>query len=1425
MIAIIAISVLTITGLGMTGYLIYRRGLRYAKGIERGIKMVPILINLPPASEDVEVGGRDVRDVMQERNSQAEVLYNLIASTATKGFKSKFFGQRHIGFEIVAIDGIIRFYAAVPVAMVSVIKQAILTAYPGAQLEEVEDHNIFSEAGKISGTYGGEVKLKKEYSYPIATFNELQRDAVSGLINSLKSLEEGDGATIQILLRPASEGWEKNTENLAKKLGEDDDSKGFSLKHVLQAPFKVPESSDDGSSKAPKQLSNTEQSTIEAIERKGKASGYEVLIRVIASSATASRAQANTNNIVAAFSLFDAPGLNGFKFEPAKNIENFVTDFIFRFFPPEKNKMVLNSIELSTLFHFPDDQFTKTSQIQRQQSKQIEGPNNISQTGVLVGHNVHHGVKKEIRLNDNDRRRHVYIVGQTGTGKSVLLENMMVQDMRDGKGFAFIDPHGDAAEELLGMLPKERAEDVIYFDPGDMDNPPGLNLFEYHTEDQKDFLIQEAINMLEKLYDPHNQGIVGPRYHHMFRNAALTVMADPAGGTFIDVSKLFRDPQFVKDKLKHVQDKTVLEFWQKEMPAAQRSSDHGEMVSWFVSKFGAFLSNQMMRNIIGQSQSSFDLRDVMDNRKILIANLSKGRLGELNSKLLGMIFVMKFQAAAMSRASVPEDQRVDFSLYVDEFQNFSTESFAHILSEARKYRLNLIVANQFISQLSEEVREAVFGNVGTIVSFRSGPNDADFLVKQFAPTFNERDLVNMPNYNTAIRLMNDGLPTKPFSLATLPPIGSANPKLIQAVKQLSSIKYGKPRQEVEDEIFDRLSTKPPPSPFDSLASSRREESSEGSQASGSRPRPDSSATSSQGGQSFLDEWLAKRRQHMQQPSQQGGRVSASDGATNNTQEGRFSMNPDQSQNQNQNQNQPSSQQPNNNQAYPPQSEPQNTDNKPDQNFRSTAHRKSVTPPPPKQPPVLPQDDSVGHTQQSSAGLQPGQSVPGAHFASSQQAPQAQTNAQPQSEGIHGQQAPLGQSQVHSQADGQASSSSSQQPLSDQAQPQAPPQPEPAESVTPPTQPQQASPQTPSHQEQPQGQATPQQTAGPDTNTPPSEDEFSLPPSTDDIPSATPPISQPSTGQPTSSPAPSSQPESKPLEGSQPGPTTSNQPAPSEHADSQRGSQQPLQPAAQSDTLETDKETQNYAAAINGNVNTQKDSEPAPPQNNSSAQGQDTDGGSEAATDKEGRGDTSSEDNRRESNDVAAGAQIGDQQESESTSDRPQSSPDQQADKAEGEDESSGNETAAKPSPNLESMKDELPKELGPELASSSNEEEATAGSDDEQQGPEKGNKSGSQDDAASLEAMKDELSKELGSEVTVNSPGEGTDSAADNKQQEPEPNTDTATSQPPQQDGSSDTSAKPQSETKDGSQKPESNIPHLKPGEVYIDEDGNVHKG
>lgn len=869
MLTVIIIILLLLIAGAVIGGLRYRKILREAKAYERGLKMVPLLIHLPPLSSDIEVGTRDQRDVIEESISRGQILYNVIQSTAQEGFKSKFYGQRHIAFELVASHGRVSYYAAVPVTLVSVVQQAVLSAYPHARVEEAEEHNIFSKVGKISGTIGGELTLKKDYAYPIATYKELKRDGMQSILNALSTLQGDDGVGIQILLRPADTEWSKKAIGVAKDKKEGNDGgkspfnkAGFpTLGEILKAPFKVPETKDaPAASNA--DISSLDRSLIEAIEEKTRHPAYEVLIRVVTSSNTAARSQTLLNNIVAAFSLFDAPGRNGFKFSAAKDIEKFVTAFVFRFFPPELNSTILNSVELATLYHLPDQNSITSSSIERQTSKQVDGPSQLSDNGFLIGYNVYRGVKKEIRLADNDRRRHLYVVGQTGTGKSVLLENMAVQDMLDGKGFAFIDPHGDAVESLVSMVPKERTEDVIYFSPADMDYPMGLNLFEFDSPDQKDFLIQEAINMLYKLYDPQHQGIIGPRYEHWFRNASLTLMADPAGSTFIDIPKIFTDNDYAKQKLAYVKDPTVLDFWNKEM--AKTSDYHkSEVLGWFVSKFGAFLSNEMMRNTIGQVKSSFNLRDIMDNKKILLVNLSKGRTGELNSMLLGMVFVMKFQAAAMSRANIPEDQRVDFSLYVDEFQNFSTDSFASILSEARKYRLNLIVANQFIGQLTEEIRDAVFGNVGSIISLRTGATDADFLVKQFSPVFDVEDLIKMPNYNAVVRLMINGVPSQPFSMATVPPLGTKNPKLGEALKKLSAAKYAKPKAVVEKAIFERLKTNDP-SPESKKADPFGSGPRRGAMgSSGSRPRrrpparPRPAANAKP--PSFLDDWLAKNK--------------------------------------------------------------------------------------------------------------------------------------------------------------------------------------------------------------------------------------------------------------------------------------------------------------------------------------------------------------------------------------------------------------------------------------------------------------------------------------------------------------------------------------------------------------------------------------
>ncbi len=826
-------------------FIVYRNSMREAKNYERGLKMVPILIHLPPASDDIDGGGRDKRDLTEEVLSQAQVMYNIIASTSTKGFMSRIYGQRHVSFEIVAREGLVYYYAVVPTVLTDTVRQAIAAAYPSARLEEVSEHSVFSKVGKASGTIGGEFTLRKEFIYPISTYMESKRDASRALLNAVSSAGREDGVGIQFLIRPAYEKWTKRSisaaEQIVKNKGEKKSSggSGLSARDVMQALWKPPEASDKKEFQAEKPLSAVEQAKVDAIQEKIRYPGYEVMIRVVVSSNTAARSQVLLKNIVAAFALFDSPSFNGFKFHLTKNVDELATAFIFRFFPQANSRDILNSVELATLFHLPDQNSIPTSQVKRQMSKQVDGPTEVMETGLLLGYNEFRGVRKPIRLADKDRRRHIHIIGQTGVGKSVLQENLAYQDMLAGRGFALVDPHGDLAEALLAKVPRDRVEDIVYFDPGDMSNPIGLNMFEFDHPDQKDFLVQEAINMLYGLYDPGHTGIVGPRLEHIFRNCALLLMADPAGGTFVDVPKLLVDEQFRNAKLKYVTDRQVLDFWTKEFPASQRSNEAGDLISWVISKFGPFISNDAMRNIIGQTKSGFNFPEIMNNNKILLVNLSKGKMGDLNSKLLGIIFVMKFQAAAMARANIPEHERKDFTLYVDEFQNFATDSFETILSEARKYRLSLVLANQFMTQLKEELREAILGNVGTTITGRIGTTDAEIMVKRYTPVFTAEDLTKLPNFESVCVAQINGTPSAPFSMAWIPPMGEPNQQLSGALKKLSAAKYGRPRDQVERDIAARISVQQPSQP---AAGAGR------------------SGGAAGGGSSFLDEWLAKRKQ-------------------------------------------------------------------------------------------------------------------------------------------------------------------------------------------------------------------------------------------------------------------------------------------------------------------------------------------------------------------------------------------------------------------------------------------------------------------------------------------------------------------------------------------------------------------------------------
>ncbi len=862
-VVVVIISILTVAAVAAIVASSNVSKLRKAKRYERALKMVPLLIHLPPSTDDIQGGGRDTRDIVNEAISKAQVMYSILSSTLTKGIKTKLYGQRHFSLEIIAKDGFIKYYAVVPAVLTETVKQAVQSAYPTARVEEKREDNIFEGGIGVDGVAGAELTLNKDYYLPIATYEDTKRDAETAILTTLSTVTKNEGAAVQILFRPAQNNWSESGKMRIDEIQKGKKTKtvgagiGQTMMDIMRAPWEVPEMHEKHEETT--QITQVKQDEMAAIANKMRYPAFETLIRIVASSASKQRSEAITGGIVSAFSQFNSPELNGFKLNMLKDPKKLVVDYEFRAFPLKTTKNILNSVELASIFHLPEQTAIPTSSVERQLTKQVDGPAKLPTEGLFLGTNEFRGAKKPIYLMEKDRRRHMYVIGQTGMGKSVFLENLAFQDMCDGKGFAFIDPHGDAVEALLKRMPEERLDDVIYFDPADIEHPVGMNMFEYTTEDQKDFIVQEGISMLQSLFDPQNQGFFGPRGQHMFRNAALLLMSDPAGATFIDIPQCFTDPEFVKSKLKYVTDKAVYDYWTKEFPASQKSNDAGEVITWFSSKWGPFIANTIMRNTLGQVKSGFNIREIMDNKKIFLVNLSKGRLGDINANLLGMIFVMKFQQAAMSRQDTPEDQRQDFCLYVDEFQNFATDSFESILSEARKYRLNLIVANQFMTQLTEKIREALLGNVGTIVCGRIGVTDAELMVKAFSPTFTAEDLTKTPNFAAVCKVMMFDMPSAPFTISLPAPMGEPNDELMESLKAYSATKYAKTRTEVEKEIEERWSAaskakqEASPKPIEGDLSPVSTKSASDTD-SALNTAPDAPEKPKKG---FLDDWLAK----------------------------------------------------------------------------------------------------------------------------------------------------------------------------------------------------------------------------------------------------------------------------------------------------------------------------------------------------------------------------------------------------------------------------------------------------------------------------------------------------------------------------------------------------------------------------------------
>ncbi|HKC05065.1 MAG TPA: type IV secretion system DNA-binding domain-containing protein [Patescibacteria group bacterium] len=708
-----------------------------------------------------------------------EQLFASLYSIKKGGWKQKFSIQPTISFEIVAKPEDIRFYVWTPKKLADLVEKNIHGAYPDAEILEVDEYNIFTNDGKVAYK---SFQLGKGNFYPIKTFKDLATDPMSSITSALAKMNPGEAAAIQMVISPAESDWQKEGSKFisdTKKQESDPEKAKFS----------------------------TSAKTLEAVENKISKPGFETSIRVTVVSPSEEMAKSTVTNLSSAFSQFSGD-INSVKSRKIYRKGSFMEDFLYRYQPMfnwfENHSSILNTEELATVFHFPNKQIT-TPHVYWLNSKSAPAPSEIPNEGLYLGVSSYRGVKRQVFVGNEDRMRHVYVIGKTGTGKSELLKDMILQDIKEGKGVCFMDPHGDAIEDLLKLIPPERAEDVIYFNPSDTERPMGFNLLEAKTEDQKHFAATAVINMMYKLFDPYKTGIVGPRFEHAVRNAMLTAMYEP-GSTFVEIMRILTDSKFVQELLPKVQDPIIRRYWTDQI--AQTSDFHkSEVLDYITSKFGRFVTNKLIRNIIGQSQSSFDLRHVMDEGKILLINLAKGSLGEENSNFLGLILVPRVLMAAMSRVDIPMEQRRDFYFYVDEFQNFATPDFATILSEARKYRLGLCVANQFIGQVEEEVKNAVFGNVGTIVSYRVGVTDANYLQHEFSPTFGEDDLLNVEKYHAFVKTIVNNEPVPPFSLDMTKDISKVkaveSERVAEIIKEMSRLKYGRDEKLVEAEITRR----------------------------------------------------------------------------------------------------------------------------------------------------------------------------------------------------------------------------------------------------------------------------------------------------------------------------------------------------------------------------------------------------------------------------------------------------------------------------------------------------------------------------------------------------------------------------------------------------------------------------------------------
>ena len=672
----------------------------------------------------------------------------------------KFYHKAHrvrISFEIAVLKKRIGFYVSTPRYLKNFIEEQIYAQYPTVQISEVEDYSDESQTGYTSELVS-ELKLTNNNALPIKTFQSFEVDPLAAITATLAKFEENEEAWIQLVMRPATDVWHKKSEKYIASVRSSTSSSPNTMMKALWAP---PEGKGSESAK----LTEYEQARASGAEDKSHKLAFEATLRIVyKGDVSIQQAQLRMQSIISSYKQFNTTYLNGFEQSKISNNHTQVHNYTIR--KLNSAPSIFNIEEIASLYHLPHTN-VETPYILWALSQTAEPPPNLPIVTVEnqrdispVASTNFRGQKLAFGLPRSDRGRHLYILGQTGVGKSGILELLTISDIYSGDGFAIIDPHGDYALNVLRRIPEQRVKDVIYFNPADVDYPIAFNPMEVPDPKLRTHTASEIIGVLKKMFESW-----GPRLEYILRYSLLALLEYP-NATMLDITRILTDKAFRKDVLNYVSDPVVLNFWNVEF-ASWNDRFAAEAIAPVLNKVGAFTANPIVRNIIGQPKSSFNIRQIMDERKILIVNLSRGLVGEDNASLLGALLVTKIQLASMSRADIPVQDRIPFYLYVDEFQHFATDSFATILSEARKYSLYLAVANQYIAQMSQEVKDAVFGNVGSMIAFRMGADDARGMQRYFEPKFEEYDLVHMHNRHFVINMTIGGEKTPAFSAVTL----------------------------------------------------------------------------------------------------------------------------------------------------------------------------------------------------------------------------------------------------------------------------------------------------------------------------------------------------------------------------------------------------------------------------------------------------------------------------------------------------------------------------------------------------------------------------------------------------------------------------------------------------------------------------------